>query len=1036
MSLLVWPSLSASLLFSLPSHVRTAPYCRSAAVASAYLLLKSTRRFLGDEVVGLCLDALASLCWKGTRDDAQCDPRAVSHDPKDAGSTSAAATSTQECTDDLVSGMALDAVQRLRSSLPPAEWREMWDRASHRLQSALSELKVYARSSGSGAREATAIDRLRLIGGLAELLAKDTYLPTAAMLDAVAGLLVVDSAVPGSNDSGGSRTGAAVSAVLVSRSFGSVGKDVEASYYRRPLAFLRSSEASKTAREVLQLIGRLALRRSELADLLVHVHSEAAAASAQSAAEASDYSLFSVSSSHSEVWATRGLGCNRTSCLFEALAEVMIGAHHERAVSSDVDSLNDLGVTTACRDLTLLAISDGIWGGICEAEDEAVAKRTGASSDIGLSGRAKHDLMLDAASSTMLRRAASFHSWAEHRAWAVASRLEWMGSAAQLLGVDFEDGLLCMDALYPVLGKIAEANPIVAQAAGATARRFAAHSGLYTAAGGLQPDATMGPANENTQQLGELLRENLDYVVDPLLEDLRGGVNGSLRVLELLLRLSGASASAPLLRDVLSSILVEVDAAAKDPSSSTDTVISLLRAVSTLISAVSEEERDLNTSSGEARGAEEIHDYLPSQADGLGKKTTTNPQFSHLFRLLSDVNTDTSEHTNDTGKLLDDTHGSCADEDGNERGASDGQDDEATAPDVQLVTDLLPRLGYWLAHGHDLRVRIASLTSLENAVQKLRSRPRLLLPAVHSLWPSLAASFRPKASSKTTTRIGRVEQASLSTLESALASAACDLITSLARVCGEFLTFKFDEDLWPSLESLLDQLSSLERRRMAVSNGDQSHARIAAEKKSRRHYLLLSGAPQFTPNTVPANNDDVHVRSDETRLRRSLFRCLAALASLPQCSRFMRPVAGRLTTLALPFLRLEDRWGLSVENTNDGVGAAARQLVSSLGHLDYSTVWHALWLGLTPAVAEAYATELGSRQMGPVRGFVFDAAPLYGARQFLKVGSARVGGSRMSPGSKSCVQATGQNSAETAVLEVIRKLDHSTESASVPAAVK
>jgi hypothetical protein len=99
-------------------------------------------------------------------------------------------------------------------------------------------------------------------------------------------------------------------------------------------------------------------------------------------------------------------------------------------------------------------------------------------------------------------------------------------------------------------------------------------------------------------------------------------------------------------------------------------------------------------------------------------------------------------------------------------------------------------------------------------------------------------------------------------------------------------------------------------------------------------------------------------RADRVRLVRALLRCLGALASLPQCRRFVAPVAGRLATLVLPFLAQEATEAAAAQGANRCGEGLAFPLVAALAELDPGSVWHALWRGLTPAAAATHAESL------------------------------------------------------------------------------
>ena len=261
------------------------------------------------------------------------------------------------------------------------------------------------------------------------------------------------------------------------------------------------------------------------------------------------------------------------------------------------------------------------------------------------------------------------------------------------------------------------------------------------------------------------------------------------------------------------------------------------------------------------------------------------------------------------------------------------------------------------------------MRAVDACVRKLRSRPRLLLPQVHALWPALAAVFRPDTGAPSSApsnnaaprhRISAASEPFLDPFETHLAAAACDLITTLSETCGDFLAFKFDEDLWPSLVPLLTNLAKVSTltlsptSRTTFANADAAFASLL--KPSSITTSSSIPAPSSTSST-PGATTPPRERSDRVRLRASLLRCLLALATLPQCRRFVAPVARRLTALVLPFLVVEP-------GSDSSANGSAAKLIAALYELDSGGVWHTLWLGLVPSTAATHAQNLLKRRFG------------------------------------------------------------------------
>ena len=273
---------------------------------------------------------------------------------------------------------------------------------------------------------------------------------------------------------------------------------------------------------------------------------------------------------------------------------------------------------------------------------------------------------------------------------------------------------------------------------------------------------------------------------------------------------------------------------------------------------------------------------------------------------------------------------------------------------------------------------MAAVRAVDACVHKLRARPRVLLPQVHALWPALAAVFRPDTSASSSSRapssnraprhrISAASEPFLDPYETNLAAAACDLIATLSETCGDFLAFKFDEDLWPSLVPLLtnlakDSVVASPTSRTTFANADAAFASLLKPSSVASSSSFSAPLP---PSLPPVPAAPPRERSDRVRLGEALLRCLVALATLPQCRRFVTPVAGRLTALVLPFLALEAAMTAAVGNVKEpdrSSNGLAAQLIVALYELDPGGVWHTLWLGLSPSTAATYARSLFERR--------------------------------------------------------------------------
>ena len=251
-----------------------------AAIAAADLLLLSCRRFLGQSFVGVALDTLAILC----EDEGEVAPRGAaatpgdSTDEADVEGTKARAAEARVGRESgaLLRRAAKSSIERVQAFMGPVAWRQVWDAAAGRLDELVLELRHAARPGGS---EATTTDRLKLLAGLLDLLNSSSSssngsddsgavlpLPLADVLSAMA-MLMQPEDDKAAVTSGG-RSGAGATAVLTMSTFGCGASEATVGYFRRPLKFLRSAEASSAARRALKVLGCVAMQRGNLANLI------------------------------------------------------------------------------------------------------------------------------------------------------------------------------------------------------------------------------------------------------------------------------------------------------------------------------------------------------------------------------------------------------------------------------------------------------------------------------------------------------------------------------------------------------------------------------------------------------------------------------------------------------------------------------------------------------------------------------------------------------------------------------------------------
>eukprot|EP00624_Nannochloropsis_granulata_P000562 evm.model.NODE_12169_length_6326_cov_9.844926.3 len=174
----------------------------------------------------------------------------------------------------------------------------------------------------------------------------------------------------------------------------------------------------------------------------------------------------------------------------------------------------------------------------------------------------------------------------------------------------------------------------------------------------------------------------------------------------------------------------------------------------------------------------------------------------------------------------------------------DGEDDKPTVEE-NLILEIIERSCYFLA-SPNLFIQHQSLAILRLSLLKLAPRRVVLLPTVHRVWPALMARLRACASSisaPTRRRPGQHEEDLDRSADYLLIMEALEMISSLAGLCGDFLSLKFTEELWPVLRALLQaSASSVATAAAAVGSGggDVGKRRLGGGRRGAASSLLLS----------------------------------------------------------------------------------------------------------------------------------------------------------------------------------------------------
>ncbi|RHZ13459.1 hypothetical protein DYB37_006397 [Aphanomyces astaci] len=333
--------------------------------------------------------------------------------------------------------------------------------------------------------------------------------------------------------------------------------------------------------------------------------------------------------------------------------------------------------------------------------------------------------------------------------------LEIVGSIAQALGVAFRP--LLMHVLYPLVEQLGRPSPVVQQAALATLERIAFFC--------------------DSQSVSALLQANMDYVVDMLVSRLTqlDEYPHTPFVVQGLLRHGGSSVTSPplpLLEEAVAGVIRSVDFHVATPQHA----LGLLRVMKVVVSNEQKQKPP----------AVETQDK-PTTSSASGPRVTTFIQdMNALFQLPPPSDDHTAFHP--TGETA---QSSISDNGSSVHGAmpiehDEHQDDAADTPPkgmAKLVEDIVLRSTYFTA-APDTATACLAWQVLTDALAAVH--PQHLRPLVHRTWPQLAhrvgdSSHKPKH----------------------LAAVQC--ISAVAGLCGDFISDKFVESVWPTFQTHLAQ---------------------------------------------------------------------------------------------------------------------------------------------------------------------------------------------------------------------------------------
>ncbi|CAM9619070.1 unnamed protein product, partial [Phaeothamnion confervicola] len=284
----------------------------------------------------------------------------------------------------------------------------------------------------------------------------------------------------------------------------------------------------------------------------------------------------------------------------------------------------------------------------------------------------------------------------------------------------------------------------------------------------------------------------------------------------------------------------------------------------------------------------------------------------------------------------------------------------AESPEVKIVQAVLLRVGYLLA-APCLAAQAAAAAAARECLGQLAAvgAAPMLLPAVHALWPALMAQFRlyafeqPAGGSNGSQ--SNLDSGSGQSFEArrAVLLHLLETVASIAERCGDFLSIKVAEELWPALRVLFVRYGP----RAAAAGGPVvgvgsagGGAKLAIGGRRGGVAALTGGAVDGDVGSSGGGGGGGGGGSDrrwdapselggsgiagrnrmDARIAESVLRCLSAIVAVEGCRRFMTPLAAEAAALALRAMS---------DAAPAGVAAAAEELFRGLMLVDGDSVW-------------------------------------------------------------------------------------------------
>eukprot|EP00752_Nemacystus_decipiens_P012189 g10806.t2 len=172
----------------------------------------------------------------------------------------------------------------------------------------------------------------------------------------------------------------------------------------------------------------------------------------------------------------------------------------------------------------------------------------------------------------------------------------------------------------------------------------------------------------------------------------------------------------------------------------------------------------------------------------------------------------------------------------------------AESEEVKTLSEVLARSCHFLANP-SLETQATALACMRDCVVKLASAgaDAALLPHVHRAWRPLMASLREHLTPLPPTAVTEVNGGPLNGVSSlssrrAVLLHALDTVDALVDVCGDFLSSKVAEDLWPLLKLLLLKYAASTAAGGSNGNNETASTTVARGKREATHSTLFSSS--------------------------------------------------------------------------------------------------------------------------------------------------------------------------------------------------